>query len=130
MIRRRALLAYLIGAAVAGTFLIFPYGMRAIGTTIEPASVDATVPLFLLPIAWGLWNCLYVVRRPCRDIGAWGALLGFGLGVTLNVLYAVQGLWFGQILFVPVGAAAIYFLAWHLFIGPLNEALGADDGTP
>jgi len=127
---RRALLAYLIGAGVAGTFLVIPYTMRAIGTSIEPASVDATVPIFLLPIAWGGWNCAYVVRRPRMDVGAWGAILGFALGVGLNLLYAAQGVWFASMLVVPVGTAGIYFLGWYLFVGPLNEALGADDGTP
>lgn len=130
MIGRRALLAYLIGAAVSGTFLIVPYAMRAIGTSIEPASVNASVPIFLLPIAWGGWNCARVVWRPRIDVAAWGAILGFTLGVALNVLYAAQGVWFASMLVVPMGAAGIYFLAWYMFIGPLNEALGADDGMP
>jgi hypothetical protein len=130
MIRRRALLAYLIGAAVAGTFLVIPYTLRAIGTAIEPASMNISVPIFLLPIAWGTWNCLYVVRRPRLDIGAWGGVLGVTLGIVLNGFYAAQGVWFGAMVVVPVAAGGIYFLGWYLVVGPLNEALGADDGTP
>ena len=56
--RRNELLAYLVGAGVAGTLLVGPYVGRSIIASLVP--VVPYVPFFLLPIVWGLWNWLYV----------------------------------------------------------------------
>ncbi len=60
---RSRLLAYLIGAGVAGTLLVFPYVARALWGTMFPELLDAYVPIFLLPLVWGLWNWRCVIYR-------------------------------------------------------------------
>src|SRR5262245_60099803 len=91
---RRGLIAYLIGAGVAGTLLTFPYTFRAVAAQVAPdfdRLID--VPFFLLPIAWGMWNWLHAGRaRP--GIGVWGALLGGALAACVNLLLAAEGRWF------------------------------------
>lgn len=119
---RSQLLAYLIGAAVAGTLLVFPYVARALWGSVFPELLEAYVPFFLLPLIWGLWNWLHVRLRPTLGIGAWGALLGLVLGLAINVLLYAQGQWFSAAAFLPVFATALYFLLWALIVGVLNGA--------
>jgi hypothetical protein len=128
MVRRRSLLAYLIGAGVAGTFLIGPYWLRfAVINLLPGGATIGNVPFFLLPIVWGLWNLLRVHRAPGIGIGAWGALLGFGLGIVVNLLFLVEGTWFRAAPFLPPFLALLYFLLFRLIVGPLNEALGVEE---
>jgi len=90
----KQLLAYLIGAGAAGTILIFPYAGRAIWSTVFPKLLDIHIPFFLLPLVWGLWNWLHHRLQLNLDIGIWGALLGFILGLAVNALLYAQDQWF------------------------------------
>jgi len=124
--RRRDLLAYVIGAAVAGTALVFPYAGRALLTSMLPDLVAVSVPFFLLPIAWGAWNWLWVRLRPPLPPAAWGALLGLGAALVLNALLAVRGQWFPAVALMVLWTPTIYAIAWTFVIVPLNRALGAE----
>ena len=128
--RRTELLAYLIGAGVAGTLLVVPYVGRAVVTAIYPHLVPLThVPFFLLPLAWGLWNWLRVRVPPGLGIGAWGALLGLLVAIAVNLLFAAEERWFTAALLLLVTLPAGYYLLWVFLIGPLNEALGVEVGS-
>jgi hypothetical protein len=129
MFRRRDLLAYLIGAGLAGTLLVGPYVLRS--TVIQLVGGNAVnAPFFLLPIAWGLWNVLWVRRQPALSIGAWGALLGVLLATGMNLLAALQREWFAAMLLLPVFIPGFYYLFWLFIVGSLNEALGVEHGAP
>jgi hypothetical protein len=122
--RRAELLAYLIGAGVAGTLIVVPYTGRAVLTTIFPQLLPLTyVPFFLLPLTWGAWNWLRVRWWPRVGIGVWGAVLGFVLAIAVNGLLAAEGRWFSGLLLLVVTLPAGYYLLWLLLVGPLNEAL-------
>lgn len=128
MFRRRNLLAYLIGAGIAGTILVGPYVLRS--SVIQLVGGNAVnPPFFLLPIAWGLWNVLWTRRQPALSIGAWGALLGILLAVAINLLAWLQGDWFAAMLLLPVFVPGFYYLFWLFIVGPLNEALGVEGGN-
>ncbi|HLB77350.1 MAG TPA: hypothetical protein VJO72_09975 [Candidatus Dormibacteraeota bacterium] len=124
--RRRDLLAYLVGAGVAGTLLIGPYGLRFAVIQLIPGAAAVQPPFFLLPIVWGLWNLLWARRQPAMSVGRWGALLGLLAGVAVNLLFVAQGRWFRPAMLLPLFLALVYYLAWRVVIGPLNEALGVD----
>jgi hypothetical protein len=126
MVRRRDLLAYLIGAGVAGTVLVGPYTLRTSVASLVPGLPLQQVPFFLLPILWGLWNLLWARRQPRLGIGAWGALLGFVAAVLVNLLFLAEGAWFPAAIVLPVFLPVVYYLLWLLAIGPLNEALGIE----
>jgi hypothetical protein len=126
MVRRRDLLAYLIGAGVAGTLLIGPYGLRLAVIRLIPGSTIGHAPFFLLPILWGLWNVLWVRRQPAIGIGAWGAIVGVCAGIGVNLLFLAEGTWFRAAGVLPLYLAVLYYLIFRLVIGPLNEALGAE----
>jgi hypothetical protein len=126
MVRRRDLLAYLIGAGVAGTVLVGPYTLRSWVAPLVPGLPLQQVPFFLLPIVWGLWNLLWARWQPRLGIGAWGALLGLVAAVLANLLFAAEGAWFPAALALPVFLPVVYYLIWTLVIGPLNEALGVE----
>ena len=129
MIRRRDLLAYLVGAGIAGTILVGPYMLRS--TVIQFVGGNAVQPpFFLLPIAWGLWNVVWARRQPAMGIGAWGTLLGFLLAVGMNLLFWLQGDWFATALLLLIFVPGFYYLLWLVIVGPLNEALGVDGGKP
>ena len=123
---RRGVLAYLIGAGIVGTLLVGPYGGRYVSTAIFPALRPAadSVPFFLLPIAWGLWNWWYVRRQPRIGIGAWGALLGLLLVAGVQLLLTSQGLWFAGAMFLFLTIPAGYYLLWSFVVGPINDLLG------
>jgi hypothetical protein len=123
---RRELLAYVIGAAVAGTALILPYGGRALASAVVPNVVTTNVPFFLLPIAWGVWNWLWVRLRPPVPPAAWGALLGLAAALALNVLLALRGQWFGALALLGLWVPTVYAIGWTFVVVPLNRALGAD----
>jgi len=127
MVRRRSLLAYLIGAGVAGTILIGPYGLRFAVINLLPGAAIGNPPFFLLPVAWGLWNLLRAHWLPGIGIGAWGAMLGIAVGVAVNLLFLVQGTWFLAAPLLPPFLAVLYFLLFRLIVGPLNEALGVEE---
>lgn len=128
MFRRRDLLAYLIGAGIAGTILMGPYVLRS--SVIQLVGGNAVnPPFFLLPIAWGFWNVLWARRHPALSIGAWGALLGILLAVGINLVASLQGDWFAAMLLLPVFVPGFYYLFWLFIVGPLNEALGVERGN-
>jgi hypothetical protein len=129
MIRRRNLLAYLVGAGIAGTLLVGPYVLRAAVFRFLPGAEVARPPFFLLPILWGGWNLLWVRLEPDIGIGAWGALLGVLAGLAVNLLFVVQGTWFPTALLLPAFLPVVYYLFWRLLVGPVNEALGVE-GEP
>jgi hypothetical protein len=124
--RRRELLAYLTGAAVAGTILVLPYTGRAVLNQVVPELHDVWTPFFLLPIVWGIWNWLHVRLHPRLGIAAWGALLGFILGAGANLLLWAEGQWFGAAALLPAYVPVLYYLLWLFVVGPLNEALGVE----
>jgi hypothetical protein len=123
---RRDLLSYLIGAGVAGTLLVGPYGLRFALVQLIPGAVIGQVPFFLLPVVWGVWNALWTRRQPAMGPGPWGALLGVILGVAVNLLFVAEGAWFDGALLLPVFLAVVYYLIWSVIIGPVNEVLGVE----
>ncbi len=130
MVRRRELLAYLIAAGVAGTILVIPFVLRdAVVRFFLPGRPLRLVPFFLLPVLWGLWNLLWARRRPRMDIGTWGAMLGLAASLSVNLYLRWQDAWFGAALLLVVFLPVVYYLLWHLVVGPLNEALGVE-GEP
>ena len=125
--RRRELLAYLVGAGTAGTILVGPYTLRVIADEIYmPGRTMPMAPVVLLPILWGIWNLLWARRHPRMSIGVWGSVLGLLGACGVNVYLWVAGPWFPAaallIAFLPV----VYWLLWRLVIGPLNEATGVE----
>jgi len=122
--QRNQLAAYLVGAAVAGSILVFPYAVRPLAALIVPDFRAVQVPFFLLPVVWGLWNALHAGAAPTTDLGAWGAGLGVALGILLNVFLYVAGTWFAAAALVPIFLAFVYLLLWRFVVGPLNATLG------
>lgn len=124
--RRRELLAYMIGAGVAGTALVFPYTGRALATMVVPELLAVNVPFFLLPVTWGLWNWLWVRLRAPTAAAVWGAILGLGASSSVNLLLTFRGQWFPGALLLLVWIPTIYAIAWVFVVVPLNRALGAE----
>jgi hypothetical protein len=124
--RRRDLLAYVIGAAVAGTALLFPYTGRALLRVLWPTFVTLDAPFYLLPIAWGVWNVLWVRRGGHGSPARWGALLGLVIATAGNLLMAVQGAWAPTLLLLVAWVPVLYAFAWTFVVIPLNEALSVD----
>lgn len=127
MLRRRELLAYLIGAGIAGTILVGPYVLRVVvGGVFMPGLAIPVAPIVLLPILWGVWNLLWARRHPRVSIGSWGALLGLGAASGVNVYLWVTGVWFPAAALLIAFLPLVYWLFWRLVVGPLNEALGVE----
>lgn len=127
---RRELLAYLIGAGVAGTILLGPYVLRVIaGWLYMPDRVLPMIPMVVLPVVWGGWNVLWVRRHPEMGLAAWGAVLGLVLSGFVNLALAVRGVWFAHALFMVPFLPVVYWLMWGFVVGPLNEALGVEAGV-
>lgn len=127
--RRRELLAYVIGAAVAGTALVLPYAGRSLAAVAVPDLVAVNVPFFLLPIAWGVWNWLWVRLEPPLPGAAWGALLGLAAAVGVNLLLALRGQWFPAVVLLGLWTPLVYAIAWAFIVVPLNRAFGAEDSA-
>jgi hypothetical protein len=126
MVRRRDLLAYLIGAGIAGTLLTAPYAARLAIIRLIPGAAISNVPFFLLPILWGVWNLLWARLQPAMSIGAWGAILGVVAGIGVNLLFVAAGMWFAAVMLLPAFLAVLYSVLFRLIVGPLNEALGVE----
>ena len=126
MVHRRDLLAYLIGAGVAGTLLTGPYAGRLAIIELVPGAAISNVPFFLLPILWGVWNLLWARLQLAMSIGAWGAILGAVAGSAVNLLFVAVGTWFPAVMLLPAFLSVLYFLLFRLVVGPLNAALGVE----
>jgi hypothetical protein len=127
MLRRRELLAYLVGAGIAGTVLVGPYALRVIaGEVFMPGRAVPVIPIVLLPILWGVWNLLWARRHPRMSIGVWGAMLGVAAALGVNGYLWATGVWFPAAALLLVFLPAVYWLFWRLVVGPLNEALGVE----
>jgi hypothetical protein len=127
MLRRRELLAYLVGAGTAGTILVGPYTLRLVADEVYMSGRALPVaPVVLLPILWGVWNLLWARRHPHVSIGVWGSLLGFLGASGINAYLALAGLWFPAVALLVVFLPVVYWLVWRLVVGPLNEAVGVE----
>jgi hypothetical protein len=127
MVQRRQLLAYLVGAGVAGTVLVGPYTLRVVvGGVFVPGHAIPVVPIVVLPILWGLWNLLWARRQPRCSIGMWGATFGIAAALGINAYLWAAGAWFRPAALLLVFLPSVYWLLWRLVVGPLNEALGVE----
>lgn len=124
--RRRDLLAYVIGAAVAGTALVVPCAGRTLVRAAWPGLVTLDAPFYLLPIVWGVWNVLWVRRGALGSPAAWGALLGVAVALAGNVLMALRGAWAASLLLLLAWLPTMYALAWTFVVAPLDRALDVD----
>lgn len=123
--RRREIQAYLIGAAVAGTALVVPYAGRSVATAVVPSLIVADVPFFLLPIVWGTWNLLWVRLEMPLPAPVWGAILGAGVAVVVNLFLWWRSQWFAATMLLFLWIPVLYALGWTFVIAPMNRALGA-----
>ena len=124
--RQQRVMAYMTGAGVAGTLLIGPFVGRHFVVQAFPKLRDLayTFPFFLLPVAWGLWNWLYVRRQPRVGIGTWGALLGVFLVLAAHLLLLAQGRWIPVLLLGFLTVPAGYYLLWAFIVGTVNDIVG------
>lgn len=126
-LRRRELLAYLVGAGTAGTVLIAPYAFRVVAQGMfVPARAIPLTPVVLLPIAWGVWNLVWARRHPPVSIGVWGAGLGLIAASAINLSFLAMAIWFPAVALLLAFMPLTYWLVWHLVVGPINEVLGVE----
>jgi hypothetical protein len=126
-LRRRELLAYLVGAGTAGTVLIAPYALRVVAQGMfVPARAIPLTPVVLLPILWGLWNLVWARRQPPVSIGVWGAVLGLLAASGINAYFLAVAAWFPAVALLLAFMPVVYWLVWRLVVGPINEALGVE----
>lgn len=122
--KRNRLMAYIIGAGVAGTILVLPYAGLAFWRDKLPQLNNVYIPIFLLPLFWGFWNWLYIrLHRPLNNIGVWGGLLGLILGIAANFYLYAKGVWFEEAVIVLIFAPFVYCFLWAIIIDPLNNEL-------
>jgi hypothetical protein len=127
-VARRELLAYLVGAGVAGTILIGPYIGQTVVVAVVPDFQELRhLPFFVLPLVWGAWNWARARWRLRVGIGVWGALLGLHVAAGANLFLLAQGRWFQGALLLPVAIPAFYYLLWLVLVDPLNAALGVEE---
>lgn len=124
--QRNQITAYLIGAGIGGTYVIFAYLGNIMWSTLYPELLEVYIPFFLLPVIWGTWNLLYLEHNRSHNIGAWGAMLGFILGLAYNLLIYANGHWFRAAIMIPIETTAIYFLLWYILVGPLNDTFSIE----
>ena len=126
----RLLKAYLAGILFPATLLSF----------LVPIALYYKLPLIffyyvpLAPIAWGLWNLLYIefidVCPLRHHLGLVGALLGFILCVYIVLIVGlpqyvgIEGN-YAYSLFIVV--PSLYYLAWRFIVHPINRRLGIHD---
>jgi hypothetical protein len=53
-------------------------------------------------------------------------MLGFAAAVIVNVFLRAVDLWFPTAVLFVAFLPLVYYLLWHLVIGPLNDALGVE----
>ena len=123
--RRSDLLAYVIGAAVAGTALVIPYAGRTLLGVLWPGFVTLDAPFYLLPIVWGAWNVAWVRRGAQDPPHVWGGALGMGLATGGNLLMALRGAWAPSLLLLFAFLPTVYAMAWTFVVVPLDQALDA-----
>src|SRR5512143_467487 len=121
-VRRRDLQAYLIGAGVAGTGIVVPYVGRPLLRAFTGEILAENVPFFLLPIVWGFWNWLFQRVDPAMGAGAWGALLGVVVSVTVNLLLWTRATWTPLDALLLVWLPLAYAVLWAFLVEPLNRA--------
>jgi hypothetical protein len=130
----RFLRAYMAGV-VAPTIVVcaaaIVVGLRfdRVNASVERAMI---FPMAINPLAWGLWNALYVTKHLSRRIslGSYGALLSVLLIAAGVALAHMLGLPFvttkGGLEVLPPTALA-YFVLWKYVVGFFNRVVGLPD---
>ena len=128
--------AYMAGVTVPSVFLFFVFIVfSVIRFTYRPEYPIERIlvfPLALVPAIWGVWNVLYLAMHKRRYIplGAHGAVVPLILAPVALVVAkslgfesALAATWPIVILALPL-LMIVYYLAWKLLVGFLNELLG------
>ena len=128
--------AYMAGVAVPSVFLLLVLaGLCVVRLEYNPQFPVERVlvfPLALVPAFWGVWNMVYLAmrRRRYMPLGCHGALVpvflvpvGLGTAKALGVELTLGASWTIVLVALPL-LMIVYYLAWKLLVGFLNEILG------
>jgi hypothetical protein len=128
--------AYMAGVAVPSVFLLLVLAALCV-VRLEynpefPVERVLVFPLALVPAGWGIWNMVYLAMRKRRymPLGCHGALVpvflvpaGLGTAKALGVELPLGASWTIVLVALPL-LMIVYYLAWKLLVGFLNEVLG------
>jgi hypothetical protein len=128
--------AYMAGVTVPSVFLLFVFlvfcVIRFAYNPEFPIERILVFPMALVPAVWGVWNMVFLVMHKHKylPLGCHGALvpmflvpLALVIARALGVDLALAASWRIVILTVPL-LMILYYLAWKLLVGFLNEILG------
>jgi len=126
--------AFIAGLAFPAT--IFPI-IYFIISSVEGLAVLRTLPIYFVPLAWGVWNVIYfAVGKKCPIVKqnlrlyAHGAILGFIAALLVVFAFKIPLLLgaTGSFIYAPlVVAPAIYSILWRYFVKYLNSLIGLED---
>ena len=126
--------AYMAGVVaptivVCAAAIVVAFYFDQVPTSVERAMI---LPMAINPVAWGLWNVLYVAtHRAWRiSLGSYGAFLpvllipaGVAVAHTLDLSFVTTK---GALEVLPPTALA-YFVLWKYVVGFFNRVVGLSD---
>jgi hypothetical protein len=130
----RYLKAFIAGLAFPAT--VFPI-IYSVILSVEALSPLRMLPLYFIPLAWGIWNVLYFAvgkRCPIKNqnyrLWATGAILGFLLALFVVFIFRIPILFgfSGIVQYAPlIMITIIYSIIWRYVVKYLNGLLGLED---
>jgi hypothetical protein len=134
MNRHIYLRAYMAGIVVPTLLLLVGMTIFTVARIVYhvPVPIERIIvfPMALVPNLWGAWNILYVALGGRRrlPIGLHGAVLPFllaplGFAITRALDFEIPAFTNAFAIIFPMGLL-VYYLAWRLVVGFLNELLG------
>ncbi len=126
--------AYLAGVAIPTVVVCVVAIVVGFNFARTPVSIERAMifPMAINPLAWGVWNALYVAlhERWRTSLGVFGAVLPLllvpaGVAVARELELAFVSTAGAILVLVPVMAA--YFVLWTYGVGFLNRLVGVSD---
>lgn len=119
--------AFVSGLSIPAVTIPFIYWL----SYYAPISNIRVVPLYLIPIAWGIWNVVQLWSSEITikkfRLGTFGAILGVAIASVGESAFNVH-----QIINIPVGFMLlvfpiICFFVWEYLVSRINTLVGLEE---
>jgi len=120
--------AFIAGLALPCVYIPFIYWLSYY---VNALSQIRSIPIYLIPIAWGIWNVVQLwsseITLKKFRLGAFGAILGLTIASIAESAFNIHNI-IGTPPFLPLlMAPVVYFIVWEYILKHVNKLVGLEE---